>query len=107
MTGFNEFLDENENWISNYALFMSIKEENENKCWLEWEDGLKKRDPHSLWLFKSSHEDEVMFWEFLQFKFFEQWTQLKKYPNSKGITIIGDIPIYVALDSGAVWVYPD
>lgn len=107
MTGFNEFLDENENWISNYALFMSIKGENENKCWLEWEDGLKKRDPHSLWLFKSSHEDEVMFWEFLQFKFFEQWTQLKKYANSKGIKIIGDIPIYVALDSAAVWVYPD
>jgi 4-alpha-glucanotransferase len=106
-TGFEEFLRKNENWISNYALFMAIKEENDNKCWLEWEDGLRKRDSHELWLFKSGHEKEVEFWEFLQFKFFEQWSKLKSYANSKGIRIIGDIPIYVALDSAAVWVYPD
>lgn len=106
-TDFDLFLARNENWISNYALFMTIKGENENKCWLEWEYGLKKRDPHSLWLFKTAHEDEVEFWEFLQFKFFEQWFKLKQYANEKGVRIIGDIPIYVALDSAEVWVYPD
>lgn len=104
---FNIFLEENEMWISNYALFMSIKDENGGKSWLEWEDGLKKRDSHALWMFRSSHEDDVMFWEFLQFKFFEQWKKLKSYANDKGIQIIGDIPIYVALDSAAVWVHPD
>lgn len=107
LTEFNNFLQENENWISNYAMFMTAKGLNDGKCWLEWDDGLKKRDPHTLWMFKNDNADEVMFWEFLQFKFFEQWFELKKYANSKGVQIIGDIPIYVALDSAAVWVYPD
>ena len=107
LTEFDKFLSDNEKWVSNYALFMSAKKANNNKCWLEWEDGLKKRDPHSLWLFKNEYSDEVMFWEFLQFKFFEQWNKLKKYANDKGIEIIGDIPIYVALDSADVWVYTD
>ena len=107
LSEFYDFLQKNERWISNYALFMSIKNENDGKSWLEWEDGLRKRDSHSLWEFKSSHEDDVMFWEFVQFKFFEQWNKLKKYANDNGVSIIGDIPIYVALDSAEVWVYPD
>lgn len=104
---FEKFLAENDCWISNYALFMSIKAENDEKPWTDWEDGLKRRDPHALWEFKNGHSDDVLFWEFLQYKFFEQWNKLKKYVNSKGIKIIGDIPIYVAMDSAAVWVYPD
>jgi 4-alpha-glucanotransferase len=107
LTEFNEFLAQNEMWISNYALFMSIKDENNGVSWLEWDDNLRKRDSHSLWLFKSAHEEDVMFWEFLQFKFFEQWRKLKAYANERGIKIIGDIPIYVALDSADVWVHPD
>lgn len=107
LTEFNEFLQKNEKWISNYALFMSIKDANNGKSWLEWDEGLRKRDSHSLWEFKSEHEDDVMFWEFLQFKFFEQWDKLKEYANENGISIIGDIPIYVALDSADVWVYPN
>lgn len=107
LTEFNSFLQKHEKWISNYALFMSIKDANDGKSWLEWEDGLRKRNSHALWEFKSAHEDDVMFWEFLQFKFFEQWDKLKKYANENDISIIGDIPIYVALDSADVWVYPD
>lgn len=106
-TDFYKFLDDNERWISNYALFMSIKNENEGKCWLEWEDGLKHRDPHALWQFKESHLSEIEFWEFVQFKFFEQWQMMKEYANENNIKIIGDIPIYVALDSADVWVSPD
>ena len=107
LTEFNLFLQKNENWISNYAMFMTAKSVNDGKCWLEWDDGLKKRDPHTLWMFKNEYSDEVMFWEFVQFKFFEQWFKLKAYANEKGVQIIGDIPIYVALDSAAVWVHPD
>ncbi len=106
-TDFNRFVEENDNWISNYALFMSAKILNNNKSWLEWADGLKTRDPHTLWEFKTANADEVEFWEFIQYKFFEQWRRLKSYANEKGILIIGDIPIYVALDSAPVWVYPD
>ena len=104
---FYKFLNDNERWISNYALFMSIKNENDGKCWLQWEDSLKRRDPHSLWLFKEAHTEDVEFWEFVQFKFFEQWQKLKGYAKEHGIKIIGDIPIYVALDSADVWVSPD
>ena len=104
---FYQFLDKNDIWISNYALFMAIKNAHGGKSWLEWDEGLKRRDPHSLWLFKESNADEVEFWEFVQYKFFEQWQALKEYANGKGIQIIGDIPIYVALDSAPVWVHPD
>lgn len=104
---FELFLAENDNWISNYALFMTIKNANDGKPLAEWENNLKKRDSHSLWLFKNDHCDEVEFWEFIQFKFFEQWKKLKSYANENGIKIIGDIPIYVSADSADVWVYPD
>lgn len=106
-SAFEEFLIKNDNWISNYALFMTIKNANDGKGLPEWDEKLKKRDPHSLWLFKNEHYDEVEFWEFIQFKFFEQWKKLKAYANENGIKIIGDIPIYVSEDSVDVWVYPD
>ncbi len=107
MEGFSEFLDENENWISNYGLFMSIKDYHKGKSWIEWEEPLKRRDPHSLWEFSCEHRDEIDFWMFLQFMFFKQWKALKEYANDMGIKIIGDIPIYVSVDSAPVWVYPD
>lgn len=105
--GFDEFLRDNEIWVSNYALFMAIKNANDGKCWNDWDNGLKFRDPHSLWLFKESHRNEVEFWEFVQFEFYSQWTKLKAYANDSGIKIIGDLPIYVAYDSADVWVSPD
>ncbi len=104
---FTRFLDENERWVSNYALFMTAKDAYGGAPWLMWDDGLKRRDPHSLWEFKTAHSDDVLFWEFLQYKFMEQWKKLKAYANENGVRIIGDIPIYVALDSAPVWVYPD
>lgn len=107
LTDFNAFLEENEKWISNYAMFMTIKNFYDGKAWTEWDEPLKTRSPHALWEFKNAHGDEIMFWEFLQYKFFEQWTKLKEYANEHGIRIVGDIPIYVAMDSAPVWVYPD
>ena len=56
---------------------MSIKDAQDGKCWLEWEEGLKHRNPHDLWLFKEAHYDEVEFWEFLQFEFFN----ISPYPD--------------------------
>lgn len=104
---FNKFLADNENWISNYAMFMSIKDTYKGKPWLEWDEELRLRDGHALWKYSEEHKNDIMFREFLQFKFYEQWEKLKKYANEKGIEIIGDIPIYVALDSADVWVFPD
>ncbi len=106
-TDFNKFLTENEKWISNYALFMAIKDKHDGRSWLEWDEPFKLRDSHSLWLFKESHKDEVEFYEFIQYIFFKQWQALKEYAAEKNVKIIGDIPIYVALDSADVWVSPD
>ena len=107
MSAFHSFEKKNEIWISNYGLFMSIKDSFDGLSWFQWDEPLKKRDPHALWEFKTAHQDEVLFWEFLQFKFYEQWFKLKEYANEKGIKMIGDIPIYVAADSADVWVNPD
>ena len=106
-TDFNRFLDDNERWISNYALFMAIKDEHNGKCWLEWDEPLKMRDSHALWLFKESHKDDVEFWEFVQYEFYCQWKKLKEYAKENNVEIIGDLPIYVAMDSADVWVSPD
>lgn len=107
LTAFETFLQENDHWISNYGLFMSIKEAHNGAPWWTWEEGLRFRDSHSLWMFRKEHEQDILFWAFLQYAFFCQWTELKKYANQKNIEIIGDIPIYVAQDSAEVWVYPD
>ncbi len=107
MADFDKFCADNDIWISNYGLFMAIKDTYNGEPWDTWDEGLKMRDPHSLWLFKTAHMDEVNFWMFLQYEFFRQWDKLKKYANDNGILLIGDMPIYVAYDSAAVWVNPD
>lgn len=106
-TEFHKFENENEIWISNYAMYMAAKVLSKDKPWQEWEEGLKRRDSHTLWEFKTENSDEVFFWMFVQFEFFKQWNALKEYANENGIKIIGDIPIYVSLDSADVWVSPD
>lgn len=106
-TDFYKFLEKHERWISNYALFMAIKETHNGKCWLEWDEALKMRDSHALWCFKEDNQAEVEFWEFVQYIFYSQWDKLRGYANENGIEIIGDLPIYVAMDSADVWVSPD
>ncbi len=89
-----------------YALFMSIKYASGQKNFYEWDEGLKYRNPKDLEEFSKSYEQEILFWQFVQFKGEQQWFRLKKYANSKGIKIIGDMPLYVANDSVDVWVNP-
>lgn len=104
--GYKKFLSENEFWVEDYALFMACKEHFGQKCWLEWEDGIKNREEGAMVHYKGILQEEMDFWKFLQYRFYKEWNKLKKYANEKGIQIIGDIPIYVALDSADVWVYP-
>lgn len=103
---YRQFVEENKDWLEDYALFMAIKNDYDGKGWQEWEDEIKLRKPEVMAVYKEELEEEIDFYKFLQFKFFEQWAQVKKYANSKGIKIIGDIPIYVALDSADVWANP-
>lgn len=104
---YKDFQKEQENWLDDYALFMACKGHYDNKEWLTWEEALKRREPEAIKRYKTILKDEIEFWKFIQFKFYEQWNKLKSYANRQGIKIIGDIPIYVALDSVDVWMNPE
>lgn len=105
--GFQRFLDKNEEWLPDYALFMAIKDSKGGRSYLEWEDEIKQREPGAMASYRKKYEDDVYFYMFLQYEFGRQWSKLKAYANEKGIQIIGDIPIYVALDSADTWSHPE
>ena len=102
-----DFIEGNEQWIDDYALYMAIKADHNNREWLAWAPAIKKRKPEAMAAYREKLGEDVEFYKFLQFKFYEQWMPLKEYANRNGISIIGDIPIYVALDSADVWANTD
>ena len=104
---FDGFLKENAWWLDEYALFMVIKDLNGGKAWLEWEEPLREREPEALEECRRVHAREIEYWKVIQYLFFSQWQDLKKYVNERGIQIIGDLPIYVSLDSVDVWAHPE
>lgn len=104
---FQKFVSENDEWLPDYALFMAIKDSKGGRSFLEWEDAIKQREPDALSEYQKRYEEDVRFYMFLQFEFNRQWKKLKAYANKKGVQIIGDIPIYVALDSADTWSHPE
>lgn len=103
---YSDFCDEQKEWIYDYALFMALKDANGGVAWIEWGEELKKRNPEALEEAKTKYSKEIEFWKIMQFLFFKQWKSLRQYANDRGIEIIGDLPIYVALDSVDVWANP-
>ncbi len=104
---FRTFVDENKKWLDDYALFMAIKNKYNGAAWQTWDEDLKKREQKSLDVFQKENFEEVCFQKFLQFCFFKQWKDLMDYAHQKNIMIIGDIPIFVSMDSSDVWSHPD
>ncbi|MGN1114255.1 MAG: 4-alpha-glucanotransferase [Oscillospiraceae bacterium] len=102
-----DFLDENAFWVYDYGLFMSLKFAHNGKAWTEWEKPLRMYEKKAVNKARSQYKNDIDFWCFIQYEFYSQWNKLKAYCNSSGIEIIGDIPIYVALDSVDVWTQPD
>ncbi len=100
------FLGQNGHWLEDYALFMALKDENGGRSWWEWPEGEKLRRPEALDAARTRLAEEVSFWRGAQYLFFRQWDALKKLANDNGVTIIGDLPIYVARDSADVWSDP-
>jgi 4-alpha-glucanotransferase len=100
---FQEFCLHHADWLDDYALFMALKEAFDGVGWNQWDKNIAKREPQAIAESRERLKDSIFFHKFLQFKFFSQWTSLKKYANKKGIQIFGDIPIYVAHDSADVW----
>lgn len=104
---YQAFLEENEGWLDDYALYMAVKGKYEGKGWMDWDEDIRFRRPEALSAYREELAEEVNYWKFLQYKFFEQWKKLKQYAKEKDLQIVGDIPIYVALDSADVWSHPE
>ena len=100
---YQRFAGENACWLDDYVLFMGIKNSLGGISWTEWPDALRMRDPQAMEEMKKSTAQEGRLFRFLQYKFMQQWQELKEYAHSRGVKIIGDIPIYVSPDSSDAW----
>lgn len=103
---YKDFKKKNSFWLKDYSLYMSVKEKFNLKSWHEWDDDIKFRESKAVSRYEEELNDEIEFWNFIQYEFFEEWEPLKEYANKHGIKIIGDMPIYVAEDSADVWSNP-
>jgi len=101
---FDDYCKTHESWLDDYALFVSIKNNQNGKKWHEWDDHYLIRDKQALERAKKIFKEEIKEIKILQYLFHAQWQNLKTYAHSKGVQIIGDVPIYVSFDSVDVWV---
>lgn len=115
---FFTFCDNNDYWLQDFAVFMAVKEyyerkakdegvENKVKTWVDWDKDLVARTPQALSHINQILGDEIFYQKYLQYEFFKQWLNLKAYANKNGVSLIGDIPIFVAFDSADVWSHPE
>lgn len=103
---FAEFCQEHSLWLEDYALFVAIRNHYDGKTWDQWPPELRDRDPDAIRHIKTTLSDSIEKEKFLQFIFFRQWFELKKYCSDRKINFIGDLPIYVSYDSADVWANP-
>ena len=101
------FCQRNSSWLETYSLFMALEEAHGLAAWNTWDEGIRKRRSKSLGSWSKKLDHEIRCHKYQQYQFFKQWSGLKKYCNERGIRLIGDIPIFVALDSAEVWSHPE
>ena len=104
---YSRFMAENYWWLSDYALFTAVKDRFDGKPWTEWAEDIRLRYGYAMDYYRQELYFDIEFQQYLQFTFYKQWKALKYYANEKGIQIIGDIPIYVAMDSADAWSHPE
>ena len=104
---FDRFCSENSMWLSDFALFMALKARYDGKAWFQWDEDLKRREANAIWNARQELKSQIRFYSFVQYLFFRQWNNLRQYAGQKNIRIIGDVPIYVPLDSCDVWANPE
>lgn len=98
------FVKEHESWIHEYALFMALKRHFGMKAWTKWDDeSIKRHEADAIAHYSTELKEDIELFIYIQYLFFTQWKRLKSYINGLGISIIGDVPIYVAMDSVEVW----
>ena len=104
---FAQFRQEHGDWLEDYALFMALKERHGGVSWFQWPEEERLRRPGALAAAREELGEELAFWRAVQYLFFRQWKKLKAYANGKGISVVGDLPIYVSGDSADVWSHPE
>ena len=103
---YKAFVKKNSGWLTDYALYMACKDKNDGKEWNDWEAPYRQPDRKEKTALKKELAEEMKYYYFVQFIFYKQWAELKAYANEKGIMIIGDMPLFVSLDSADVWAKP-
>ena len=101
------FTRENASWLNDYSLYISLKNHFNGLPWNEWAHDIKNREHGAMEHYKNELADDIEYHNFIQFLFFKQWGDVKRYANENGIKIIGDIPIFVAADSSDAWANPE
>lgn len=103
----DEFIRDNNDWLPDYALFMALKRYYGMRSWTEWEDeAIRLHTPEAIEQYTVLLEEDIRLFVFIQFLFYRQWNLLREYTHNSGISIAGDLPIYVAMDSADVWSNP-
>ena len=106
-TDFLRFCRENRDWLEDFSLYMALKDRFGGKPWYLWEAALRRREPAALESACRELETQIRFYSFVQYLFDRQWQALRDYAKKAGVEIIGDVPIYVPLDSCEVWSSPE
>ena len=104
---FEDFIDENDFWLNDFALYSAIKSYHNEASFDVWDKGFLMREEAYIKRAETEFKEVIDFHKFVQYVFFKQWEKLKEYANENGVKIVGDIPIYVALDSADVWSCPE
>ncbi len=105
--GYTSFTMEEAGWLDDYALFTALKEKFGGKPWTVWDEDIKLRREDALKKYRDELKDEIRYVKFVQYIFFRQLDRFHRYCNKNGISVIGDIPIYVAPDCSDVWAQPE
>lgn len=96
-----------QHWLADYALFMALEQAYGLVPWPQWPAALAQRDAAALSAARQAHAQEIAFWTFVQWQFDVQWQALRAYAHSKGVRLVGDLPIFVAHHSADCWARPD
>jgi len=104
---FQSFCNESVHWLTDYSLYVALKEHFEGKPWYEWPDDIKLRNSNAIDYYKNELKEKIEFYKVVQYFFFKQWHELKSYANMNNIKIMGDIPLYISYDSADAWSKPE
>lgn len=106
-SSYRAFAEREASWLDDYALFAALKRAHDHVEWTRWEPGVRKRVPAALERARKDHAQEIALVKFVQWKFDQQWRELRALCTDMGVGLIGDLPIFVAHDSADVWQHPE